>query len=83
MFGKENIKVKLKEAFINRDGKCSASGVIGFALCVVGMISFAVTTYGYYTEIPNTIEAMKQIIILVGFGALLLGVRSHSDKKYK
>ena len=76
----EKDKYSISEAFNNKDGKTSGSGTIGIVLGAIGGISFIATMYGYFTQIPNTVEVMQQIIILIGAASLLLGVRKFNDK---
>lgn len=68
-------KFKFSETFTNTTGKTSGSGFIGVIIGLIAAISFLALMVGYFYQIPNTIEAMGEVLKLVGASALLLGVR--------
>lgn len=71
---------KLKETFTNTNGKSSASGFIGVILGVIAGLSFIATMVGYFLQLPQTVEVMGQILMLVGASTVLLGVRKMAPR---
>jgi len=68
-------KFVFSETFNNRDGKTSGSGFGGIILLLVGAACFISAMAGYFMQLPNTLEVMGKIIIVLTLGASLLGVR--------
>src|ERR1035437_6251462 len=66
---------------MNTDGKQSGSGFCGLVLCFLGSLSFLVTMYGYLKQLPNTLEVMGKILIILSLSAALLGVRKFVGSK--
>lgn len=66
---------RFKETFTNTNGKSSASGFIGVTLGVIAGLAFIATMVGYFLQLPQTVEVMGQILLLVGASTVLLGVR--------
>jgi uncharacterized membrane protein YhaH (DUF805 family) len=68
-------KFVFSELFSNTNGKTSGSGFAGVMLFMVGGISFFAAMVGYFMQIPNTLEVMGKIVIILSLSAALLGVR--------
>lgn len=68
-------KFVFHELFTNTNGKTSASGFIGVILGLIASAAFVIAMFGYWLNIPNTIEIMGQILKLVGASTVLLGIR--------
>ena len=66
------------ETFTNYSGKTSGSGFIGVITGLIAGVSFLASMIGYFLGLPNTVEVMGQILMLVGASTLLLGVRKVS-----
>lgn len=72
-------KFVFHETFVNTaTGKTSGSGFVGVILGLIAGASFVAAIIGYFLQIPETIEVMKQIIALVAISGALLGVRKLS-----
>jgi len=68
-------KFSIKELSMNENGKQSGSGFIGVYLGLIAGAAFVATMFGYFLKIPETINAMSNVIQLVFAASLLLGVR--------
>lgn len=61
-----------------RENKISASGVIGVLFCIFGLILFITSTICFYCSVGDATFIMSlidKILILIGSGTCLLGVR--------
>jgi len=76
-------KFVFHETFMNSSGKTSGSGFIGVILGLIAGGAFISTIFGYWFEIPNTIEVMGEILKLVAASTILLGVRKISGNLVK
>ena len=78
-------KFSFQELITNSNGKNSGSGLAGFCIVVTGILFFASTIVGYWFRIPDTLEVMSNVIMFIGIGSALLGVRKvmsvSEDKK--
>jgi len=68
-------KFVFHELFTNTNGKTSASGFIGVVLGLISAAAFITAMFGYWFDVPNTVEIMGQILKLVAASTLLLGIR--------
>lgn len=68
-------RFRFTELFNNNNGKSSGSGAAGLFIVFIGGLSFIASMVGYYLQLPNTLEVMSSIVIFIGIGATLLGVR--------
>ena len=68
-------KFVFSETFSNSNGKSSGSGFAGVMLFMIGGVSFLAAMVGYFMQIPNTLEVMGKIVIILSLSAALLGVR--------
>lgn len=81
MNGYDKSKFNLSETFNNGNGKSSGSGLAGLLLTFVGAASFLCAMMGYFLQLPNTIEVMGKIIIILSLAAALLGLRKFVGSK--
>lgn len=61
-----------------RENKISASGVVGVLFCIVGLLLFVVSTICFFCSVGDSTFLMSlidKILILIGSGTCLLGVR--------
>lgn len=68
-------KFVFSETFNNSSGKTSGSGFSGIILILVGAACFIAAMVGYFLEIPNTLEVMGKIVIILSLASALLGLR--------
>ena len=59
---REKSKFVLSETFNNKDGKTSGSGFIGVILGLIAAVSIIALMFGYFFQIPDTLE-MAEIIL--------------------
>ena len=74
-------KFNFKELVTNTNGKTSGSGMLGMIMGIIGCISFLACMFGYFLEIPETIEVMRQTSFFIGSATVLLGVRKYTGNK--
>jgi hypothetical protein len=74
-------KFVFSETFNNSNGKSSGSGFAGIVLTLVGAVCFLAAMVGYFIQLPNTLEVMGKIIIVLTLSAALLGVRKFMGSK--
>ena len=79
--GYNKSKFVFSETFNNKDGKTSGSGFAGIMLIFIGGASFIASMVGYFLQLPNTIEVMGKIIIILSLAAALLGLRKFVGSK--
>ena len=58
-------KFVFSETFNNRDGKTSGSGFMGIMLGLIGSVCFIGAMVGWFLQIPDVIEVMGKIIIIL------------------
>ena len=61
-----------------RENKISASGAIGVLFCIFGLLLFIVSTICFFFSVGDATFVMSlidKILILIGSGTCLLGVR--------
>jgi len=63
------------ETFNNKDGKTSGSGFIGVILGITAVAMVAAGTFGFFFEIPNTLEYLGVALKIIAASTILLGVR--------
>lgn len=68
-------KFVFSETFNNSNGKTSGSGFIGVMLGLIGGLCFIAAIVGWFLEIPDALEVMGKIILLVTIAGGLLGLR--------
>jgi hypothetical protein len=76
-------KFRFTELFTNQNGKNSASGFCGLFIIIFGIFFFGITMLGYWKQIPNTLQVMSNVVIFIGIGGTLLGVRKVSGNFIK
>lgn len=81
--GYDKNKFKFSELFNNSDGKSSGSGFSGLLLILIGSLSFLISMIGYLCGLENTLEVMSYIVMILGIGSTLLGVRKVFGDKTK
>jgi len=81
MSGFDKSKFVFSETFNNKDGKTSGSGFLGIVLGLTGAVCFAASMIGWFLQIPNVVEVMGKIIILLSLAAALLGLRKFVGSK--
>ena len=74
-------KFVFSETFNNRDGKTSGSGFAGIILMLVGAASFIAAMVGWFLQVPEVLEVMGKIILLLTIAGGLLGVRKLAGGK--
>jgi hypothetical protein len=72
---KDMNKFQWYQIFNNNDGKTSNSGVSGFYLVFIGGLCFITSMVGWMLKIPESLNVMSNILLLIGIGSGLLGVR--------
>jgi len=78
MEGFNKNKFSFRELTMNSNGKQSGSGFLGVLSGLVGLFSFVALTFGYFFQLPNTLEMMTNVILLMGISSTLLGIRKIS-----
>ena len=68
-------KFVFSETFNNQSGKTSGSGFVGVILALIAGVGIVAGTFGYFFEIPNTLEYLGVMLKLVAAATILLGVR--------
>ena len=73
-------KFKFHELCTNNTGKNSGSGFIGVILGVTAVIMIAAGTFGYFFDLPNTLEYLGIGLKVIAASTILLGVRKVSGR---
>lgn len=66
----------------SKNNKTSASGVVGVLFCLVGLILFVGSVVCYFLSIGESsllMSLLDKILLLIGAGSCLLGVRKLKD----
>lgn len=66
----------------SKNNKTSASGLVGVLFCIVGLILFVGSIVCYFGKIGDSslvLELLDKILLLIGAGSCLLGVRKLKD----
>jgi hypothetical protein len=66
----------------SKNNKTSASGVVGVLFCLVGLILFVGSIVCYFLSIGESsllMSLLDKILLLIGAGSCLLGVRKIRD----
>lgn len=66
----------------SKTNKTSASGVVGVLFCLVGLILFVGSIVCYFLSIGESsllMSLLDKILLLIGAGSCLLGVRKLKD----
>ena len=71
----EKSKFVFSETFNNRDGKTSGSGFIGVILGLTVVMMIVAGTFGYFFQIPNTLEYLGIGLKIIAASTILLGIR--------
>jgi len=79
--GFDKSKFVFSETFNNTDGKTSGSGFMGILLGLVGSACMVAAMVGWFMNIPNVIEVMGKIIIVLSLSGALLGLRKFVGSK--
>lgn len=73
----------------SKNNKTSASGVVGVLFCLVGLVLFVGSIVCYFMSIGDSsllMGLLDKILLLIGAGSCLLGVRklkdSNKEKEY-
>lgn len=74
-------KFVFSETFNNRDGKTSGSGFMGITLGLIGSACFIAAMVGWFLQMPDVIEIMGKIIIILSLSGALLGLRKFVGSK--
>jgi hypothetical protein len=73
--GYNRSKFVFSETFNNQSGKTSGSGFIGVILSLIAGAGIVAGTFGYFFNLPNTLEFLGVMLKLVAAATILLGVR--------
>ena len=76
--GYNRSKFVFSETFNNASGKTSGSGFVGVILSLIAGAGIIAGTFGYFFEIPNTLEFLGIMLKLVAAATILLGIRKLS-----
>lgn len=68
-------KFAFSETFNNSSGKTSGSGFIGVILGLTAVAMLIAGSFGYFFEIPDTLEYLGVGLKVVAAATILLGVR--------
>jgi len=79
--GYDKSKFVFSETFNNNSGKTSGSGFMGIILGLVGSACLIAAMVGWFLQIPDVIEIMGKIIIVLTLSAGLLGLRKFVGRK--
>lgn len=66
----------------SKNNKTSASGLVGVLFCLVGLMLFVGSIVCYFGKIGDSsllLELLDKILLLIGAGSCLLGVRKIRD----
>ena len=66
----------------SKTNKTSASGVVGVLFCLVGLLLFVASIVCYFLSIGDSsllMSLLDKILLLIGAGSCLLGVRKLKD----
>lgn len=66
----------------SKNNKTSASGVVGVLFCLVGLLLFVASIVCYFLSIGDSsllMSLLDKILLLIGAGSCLLGVRKLKD----
>ena len=66
----------------SKNNKTSASGVVGVLFCLVGLVLFVGSIVCYFMSIGDSsllMGLLDKILLLIGAGSCLLGVRKLKD----
>ena len=79
----DHTRFKLREAVTNQDGKTSGSGLIGFLMGLVAVLTALGGLTGWYLELWGWTEIFEYAIKLAGISALLMGARKGVEAQKK
>ena len=71
----EKSEFKFSETFNNSDGKSSGSAFVGVWLGLIGGIGFIAGTFGYFFDLPDTMEYLGFVMKLIFAASILMGAR--------
>lgn len=72
---KDMKKFKWVELVNNSDGKTSGSGFAGLIIVLSGVLGFILLMVGYLLNLNFTPEIATSLMVYIGMGSALLGVR--------
>jgi hypothetical protein len=79
--GFDKSKFSFPELTMNSNGKQSGSGFIGVIMGLTGCASFIAAMVAYFLKLPQVIDVMQEILMLIGAATVLLGVRKFVGNK--
>lgn len=71
----DQTKFIFKELYTNEDGKTSGSGFTGVIAGLTGLFGFLMAYLGWFLNIPQAFEFGELSLEMIGWAALLMGVR--------